>query len=287
MNGSGYVVTDSIFSDQNGTPVPFGGCFQNSSGAQRNHCSYVSQGALSYFGPVSDNEFDHITNACCVSPYTNGIHTNVIEQLGNSTAAVYNNVIHDNNPVGVTLLVCSQSIVYNNVLWNNHIPVIDIDTGTGFCPNPSTNTANIYNNTVVCPTGMCLRVNTKTSLLGTLNVSNNHWISDGAPVCYNNLSAGCANVTTVNASDNITMSTSAATSQGYTSSNDFMPISSSSKTVTAALNLSVLCLGDLGSLCADRLHSPRLTSWDVGAYQFGSQSSTKPNPPSGLSAVAQ
>jgi hypothetical protein len=140
----------------------------------------------------------------------------------------------------------------------------------------------------VCPTGLCVRVNTKTNTLGTLNVKNNHLILDsGTPVCYNNTSAGCANVTTVNASDNLTMSTSAATSQGYTISNDFMPASSSSKTVNAALNLSVLCLGDLGSLCADRLHTPRLTSWDAGAYLFGSQTSSKPNPPGNLNAIVQ
>lgn len=293
QNGSSYTVHDSTFSDQNGQDLTrgvglsFGGCFQNASGAYRNHCSYVSQGAVNFFGAgIHDNEFDHITDACCVSPYTNGIHTNVIEMLtGSAGTPIYNNLIHDNNPVGVTILACSSANIYNNVLWNNHAPVVSIDTGTGFCPNPQSNTANVYNNTVVCTTFQgCFSVNNKTSTLGTLNLQNNHWVSENASAtCYN--STGCATVTNLTASNNVQQTSAQAAAQGYNQSNKYIPTGISGITVKAGADLHTLCSGNLSALCSDPESAPWFggTSiarpnggWDSGAYQFPTGNSNPP-----------
>jgi hypothetical protein len=289
QNKGGYVADNMTISDQFGSPVPIGGCFQNAVEVKNSHCSYVAQGALGYVS-VHDSEFDHLTNAGTVAPYTNGIHTNVIEEtfMGiGASETVYNNLIHDNNPIGVTILACSGASIYNNVMWNNASFSIGIDTNC--TPAASTTTANIYNNTVDCSAGSdCAHVVSRGTTLGVLNLKNNHWITNGSATCYNNPAAGCSSIAVANVSDNITMSTTTANSQGYTSANQYKPTSSSGGTVGTALNLSSLCFGSLGSFCSDRLHAPRLSSWDAGAYQFGAQSqSTKPNPPSGLSASVQ
>jgi hypothetical protein len=288
QNGGGYTADNVIIEDSIASPVEFGGCFQNALEVKNSLCHHVSQGVLG-FGSVHDSEFFAISNKATVSPYTNGIHSNVIHQTfpggGGST---YNLLIHDNPTVGENLFICDNTSAYNNVIWNTHIPAIDVDTGGGNCPTPTTATSNIYNNTVVCPAGGCLRILDRgVGALNTLNAKNNHWISDSStPACWNNPAQNCVVVTTVNNVGNLTMSPSTAESQGYTISNKFMPTSTSSKTVNAASSLSVLCSGNLGSLCADRLHISRLTSWDAGAYEFTSQSAT-PNPPSNLNAIVQ
>jgi len=280
------LVTGMTFSDQGGTPVPFGGCSFNSNEVANSVCHHVAQGVLGWGGNVHDNKFYGFTNACCVAPYTNGIHTNVIEQTYTGTGIFYNNLIHDNS-AAVTMLVGCTASIYNNVLWNNYQDIV-IDTDSVTCPNPSTDTAYVYNNTVDCSNGFnCFKVGYRGVTLGTLNLKNNHWITNGTAVCYNNTGAGCSNVTAVNASNNLTMTTATAASQGYTSANLYEPTASTNATVDAAVSLSGLCSGNLGSLCADRLHYTRGTSWDTGAYEFGGQSSSTPNAPLSLTAMVQ
>jgi hypothetical protein len=190
---------------------------------------------------------------------------------------VYNNVIHDNTPVGVTIYECDGSTIYNNVLWNNDNKQILISACSG---QGSSAVMHVYGNTVYCPGGSCFGSDSKGTLPGTVNLKNNHWITNGTPI--SNASA----IATWNQSNNLTMSTATATSQGYTIANKYAPTALTNGTVSTAVSLSGLCSGALSSLCTDVLHFPRLTSWDAGAYQFGS-ASTKPAAPSSLSATVQ
>jgi hypothetical protein len=268
-------------------PVPFGACFRNLNEIKNSKCHDTGEGEVGHFGPIHDNEFYNI-NGAAVQAYDPPNHTNVIEtsKTGPNDSPIYNNLIHDNN-AGVTIFDCMGATIYNNVMWRNSNAHIMLDSN---CPGVSSaTTANVYNNTVDCSNGnYCFRIFYRANgVPGILNLKNNHWITNGPiAACYDNTGAGCANVVTANVSNNVTMTTSTATSQGYTISNRFAPTLSSSVTVKTALNLSIACSGLLSSLCADRLHAPRQLVWDVGAYQFGSQS-TSPNPPTDLNAVVQ
>jgi len=286
---SSYNVDRTTVSGQNsmdltrGVQVSFGGCFQNATEVKNSFCDHAGQGAVG-FGSVHDSQFDHLSNAGAISPYTNGLHTNVIhDTFPGGGRLVYNNIMF-NNAVGEVVGMCPTTDVYNNVMWNNSGAGADIliDTGVNACTVNTSTVANVYNNSVDCSNGQsCLRVIRAGVTIGTVNVKNNHWITNSSPVSIE------LAIAALNQSNNITMSSSAAASQGYTVSNNLMPTSSSAQTVNSALNLASLCIGNLSAFCFDRLHAPRLSSWDAGAYQFGSQSSSKPNPPSGLSAVVQ
>jgi hypothetical protein len=112
----------------------------------------------------------------------------------------------------------------------------------------------------------------------------------------------------VDSGGEVFQTTSAANSQGYTLANNYAPTTASGATVNQGLNATVQCVlfspnsalcsgtsdgssemsGDNG-LLANFPAIPmvsRLTSWDAGAYEFGTGSSG-PNPPSGLVATVQ
>jgi hypothetical protein len=281
--GHSTFVDSMEISDQAGQPVPFGSCFANMMEVKNSKCHHVAQG-LNGYASVHDSEFANISDQSTISPYTNGIHTNVIQQTWPGGAgAVYNNVIHDNK-LGQVVGMCPSTNFYNNVMWGNSGAGADIlvDTGVNACNVNTGTVANIYNNTVDCSNGVsCLRVIRSGQTIGTVNVKNNHWITSGSPVSIE------LTITSMNQGNNITMNPSSASSQGYTIANQFMPTSSSSPTVNAAVNLSGLCGGNLGAFCSDRLHVQRLTSWDVGAYVFNGQSSAKPPAPTNLVANVQ
>jgi hypothetical protein len=282
QNGGGYTADNMTIEDDGGLPVPFGGCFQNPVEVKNSICHHVAQGSVG-FGSVHDSQFYGLTNACCVAPYTNGIHTNVIHDTWSGGGrSVYNNVVYGNS-LGEVIGMCPTTNVYNNVMWSNSGAGADIlvDTGVNACTVNTNTVANIYNNTVDCSNGVsCLRVIRAGQTIGTLNFENNHWITSNAPVSIE------LTVVATNQANNILMSPSTAASQGYTTVNWYAPSSSSGGTVGRALILANFCSGGLGALCSDRVHAPRLTSWDAGAYEFGSTSS-KPNPPGNLNAIVQ
>jgi len=288
QNQGGPVNADSVEMSDAGTtaPVPFGACFRNLTEIKNSKCNDTGEGEVGHFGPIHDNEFYNI-NGAAVQAYDSVNHTNIIEtsKTGPSDSPIFNNLIHDTN-AGVTIFDCMGATIYNNVMWHNANAQIMLDSN---CSGASSSTtANIYNNTVDCSSGgYCFRIFYRSNgVPGVLNLKNNHWITSGVAACYNNTGAGCANVVAASVSNNVTMSSSTASSQGYTTANRYAPTSTAGATVKNALNLSVTCSGFLGSLCADRLHAPRLLLWDVGAYEFGSQSSA-PNPPSNLNAIVQ
>lgn len=291
-NAGNYLVDSTIVHDQNGkigsAAVGFGGCFRNIGEVANSVCHNVGDGDVGY-GQVHDSEFYNITNAEVA--FDPAVHTNVIEVFYLGDGPIYNNLIHDNNPVGLTISVCAGPSLYNNVFWNNGNAAILIDpggNGGGSCGNQSTAISNIYNNTIAPGPNYVVRGLSRGITIGGINLKNNHWITDTTPTCFNNAGSGCENVTSVNQANNVTMTTSTATSQGYTAANKLAPTSSSNGTVKTAISLSGLCSGTLSSLCSDLLHNPRLLSWDAGAYEFGgSTQTTKPNPPSGLAAFVQ
>jgi len=258
-------------------------------------CHDVGQG-VNGFSSVHDSEFYNISQASTVSPYTNGIHTNVIQQTWpGGSGSVYNNLIHD-NILGQVVGICPNANFYNNVMWNNSGAGADIlvDTGVNQCTVNTSTVANIYNNTVNCSNGVyCLRVTRPGNTIGTVNVKNNHWISSGTIVSIE------TTITSLNQSNNLTMSPSTANSQGYTSSNKYAPTSSSNSAVGAGVNLATSCTGYLAAICRDTSGAPwyggsyaarpsGTAAWDAGAYEFGGQSqSSNPNPPTSLAALVQ
>jgi len=285
INAIGNTITD-----QNTTAVvPFGACFRNLTNVENNDCEHTGEGEVGHFGNTDGNIFANI-NGAAVQAHDTTLHTNILE-ISKTTAGdgpIYNNLIHDNN-AGVTIFDCNRASIYNNVMWNNSNYAIMLDSN---CPGATPSTvANVYNNTVDCSnTNECFRVvyRSGTSVPSVLNLRNNHWIANGTPTCFDNTSAGCGNVSGGTQANNITMSKATATSDGYTSANAYQPMASSSATVNTGVSLSGDCSGPLVPLCADRLGNPRLSSWDAGAYEFGGQSpSSKPNPPTNLTARVQ
>ena len=90
--------------------------------------------------------------------------------------------------------------------------------------------------------------------------------------CWNsgggNANCGSANATFAN---NVLMTTSVATSQGYLISNGFQPTIPSNGTVGSGSNLTASCSVIGSPLCSDRLGVARPTgsvSWDAGAYLY-------------------
>jgi hypothetical protein len=266
-----------------------GGCFANATEVKDSHCHHVAQGANG-FSSIHDSEFDHITDSVCssggfISCYA--FHTNTIQETWTGSCGyVYDNLIHDNTP-GQHVAIYPCGAVYNNVFWNNSNgagPIL-VDNGINGNVDGTGKTTSIYNNTQAdCDGfGQCLYLE-RSGSVGTINYENNHQITSVAnPVHMSGVTA------TVNQKQNVKQTVSTATSQGYTSLNRFAPAASSSATVNAGSSLSGICSGGLGALCSDIMHGARSASWDVGAYQFGSDPSlsSAPLPPSGLTATVQ
>jgi hypothetical protein len=261
--------------------IPFGACFRNLTEIKNSKCHDTGEGEVGHFGPIHGNEFYNI-NGVAVQGYDSANHTNIIEtsKTGPTDSPIYNNLIHDTN-AGVTIFDCMGATIFRNIMWNNANFSIMLDSN---CPGVnSSTTANIYDNTVDCHTGAgCFRVFYRTGgTPGILNLKNNHWITNGAPTCYNNVGGGCENIAGGSQSNNVTMSTSTATAQGYTSANNYSPTALSNGTVGVGANLTSLCSGALAPLCVDinGNTAPSSGAWDVGSYQFLSSSLTvTPNP---------
>jgi hypothetical protein len=292
QNGASNInAVGNTISDLNTTAVvPFGACFRNLTNVENNDCEHTGEGEVGHFGKTDGNIFANI-NGAAVQAHDTVNHTNIIEASGASAGdgPIFNNVLHDNY-AGVSIFDCNQANIYNNVIWNNvNNYAIELDSN---CPGATSSTvANIYNNTVDCSSNSeCFKIESRSSasVPGVLNLRNNQWIANSTAACYNNTGAGCGIIAGGTQSNNVTMSPATAASQGYSSSSFYQPTSSGDGTVGVGIGLANLCTSSLGSLCADRMGNPRLTSWDAGAYEFGgAQSSSKPNPPTNLTASVQ
>lgn len=244
-----------------------------------------------------DNEFYNVQQAsydlCPCRPHSQIIEDD--EPSGTSMGGwlrAYNNLIHDSPGVGVSIYVPYNSYVYNNVLWNTHQYIL-LTTVAG---DSSAKAGYIYNNTVDCSSGgSCLARDTKGATLGTVYATNNIFITNGTATCF----SGACSTTTLVQSNNHVMSTSEASTYGFTKATKYAPTSSDSHVTSAGANLSNACSGDLADLCQDaegaawyggsyQTRPLDSTAWTIGAYVFGGQSqSSKPNPPTDLIATVQ
>jgi hypothetical protein len=100
---------------------------------------------------------------------------------------------------------------------------------------------------------------------------------------------------TLTMSHNVNMSATEANTYGFTIANKFSPTAADPNTVNQGVNLSSLCVS-VPAICSDASGTPwfggtakvRGTLVDVGAFEFGGGSTvTRPNPPTGVSAVVQ
>ena len=238
-----------------------------------------------------DNELYHISNA---GEDSSGVHSHVVfdNQTGADvpSQATYNNAIHDNN-AGLNIRLNQQAVAYNNVLWNNinNVPIYIqcYKRFTDGSPCSASDTTYIFNNTMVPNGGTCLN---SMGTMGTVYLQNNICIGGGG---LGSIVAGATH-----SSNNRNMGTSEAGTYGLTAANKYNPSQSDPSMAGAGANLGTMCSGQLTSLCQDASGAPWFggsyaerptdVGWDMGAYQAGGQSaSSRPNPPSNLTATVQ
>jgi hypothetical protein len=265
--GSGMVVSHCVL-HQAGTPVKCGRAL--SFYGEVAFCEvYQTPDAFLGSGVIHDSHFHNI-----VSPTDTTSHPNVIETFGGST--VYGNLIHDLDS-GVAPIFLSPDwssgtgidLVYNNVVYNcGYQAPLQLDTGGA---HPGQIGVRAYNNTFEHGSGNCIRVVERSgAVYGVLDIRNNHLITSGTPVLYNNPTAGGANVNSVTITANLVHTPAQASASGYTISNKYAPTSSSSPTVNVGLDMSSVFTTDI--LGATRSGG----TWDVGAYQYRAASNPPP-----------
>lgn len=204
-------------------------------------------------------------------------HNNAIETFVPSV--IYNNVIHDLSSYTAPILMAADwggasgiNLVYNNVLFNvgNQVP-IGLDTSG---KNPSKIGLRAYNNTVEHYNAACVGVALRSPsyTFGLLDVRNNHFITTGNPVGYNDVAKSWGNVASVTIVNNLVQSQAEATARGYTRDNFYAPTSPKSPTVGIGLDLS-------GTFTTDIAGKARPAGgWDIGAYQMSGKGPDVPNP---------
>jgi len=298
-----YVVIEG----NSGTPFNMGVTLASSviDGANSGGSGVADSGMAAFAIPVCQNNvIRNVANGCLLNAnvlaYANTIGPVNASFDGTQTSACldaavmipggfslnyfYSNVVHD--CAGITFL--TQGAAANNgrefdYLWNNVVYVGSSATTTPPFQFDSISTANngsqvhAWNNTVVGGASLdCMAtVNRGNGNFGTLDLQNNHCISNVGIISL----AITGNVFTNN--NNLLMSTTTATAQGYTSSESFVysPSLITNGTVHAGVNLSSLeTLNPPGfpvaSIANDttyggtRLVNIRPSLWDIGAYQF-------------------
>jgi hypothetical protein len=123
----------------------------------------------------------------------------------------------------------------------------------------------------------------------TLVIQNNQYIADysRSPSCYDDLRFSCDKVGTATDTNNVTISSASASSEGYTMSELYAPKTGSNPIMAGGMNLSMLTT-QMSQLSQDIKGSsrPLVGPWDVGAYQLTQPGSptypVKPAPPTNL-----
>jgi hypothetical protein len=236
------------------------------------------------------------------------IHANCIESvaaMGNGGVYyIHDNRIHDNYDCE-ELQIGNQGetdYVWNNIWYNPNLLNPSQANGPEVPQSETPVAMYFWNNTVVDSADGCMGNAGHGSTFSTAFKSQNN-------LCINPTgSASNASFNPFTTSNNLGLTDSQATTDGYTNSQTvaYSPTSSSSPTVGAGTNLtSVWPAGfstqDAGLICTMQTVNtvvqmvctgtpiPRPTSgaWDIGAYQFSAASSAKPNPPTNVKAIAQ
>jgi len=223
-----------------------------------------------------------------------------------SSTAFYNNMIR-NVDMGQSINLTKASGASSVYVFNNTFFGIGNSVNCMLFSSSDSNNGSYYivNNTFDSPCLIGTSGNPQPQLAhGTIYFENNHFIGfSGTPWQNNN----GAPVTFQDNGDEVNQTESVANGQGYTSSNNYRPTSTSAATYHAGTNLSsscsiysadsALCNGSTGGVTNTAgtgnvptayIASPaaRGTSWDAGSYQYVA-SGTPPNPPSGLAATVQ
>ena len=202
-------------------------------------------------------------------------HENAIEVGGAANVYVYNNLVYNCNHgtciypnPGNGSNVPATIYIYNNVVFNSAIPNIEIDM---WGETSALTSLFIYNNTLHCPNGNCIRLvppQNGNVRLTNLIAANNHYISDSSLAeCWNNAggNSSCGGVgNTPLTSHNFTMSTAEAELEGYTIENRFAPTGVSGATVGSGTDEPAKFFRQ------DKrgVERPQGAAWDIGAYQY-------------------
>jgi hypothetical protein len=248
-------------------------------------------------GSVHDNEFYNLAEG--LAGQTMGVHGHIIYENGPGsldTYLAYNNAIHDSF-AGLVISVHYDAAVFNNVIWNSssNASIQLISYGSN---DNSSRVGYVFNNTMFPGNAVfnvsCLRWDSGPTGLGTVYIQNN--LCDPSSGGF-----GGVSVATQHVSNNYVISDSEAAQYGFTSARKYFPSSSDPNLAGKGANPmpSLPTSAPLASLAYDTQGAPWFggspvarTSWDLGAYVVGGQSSSKPpaskpNPPSNLAATVQ
>jgi len=256
----------------------------------KNICANVSNCFLSNTLSTATIEIGN-NNFFNINESYNGNHPNVIETTGvvSGTGVYY---IHDNYTHNIVVAESLQ--VGNNnetdYVWNNIIVVNPSSVGSNgpHLPQSGTPTAMYFFNNTVAGWSACFTSsgNGTYTWTSTLLIENNHCI----PNSGSGTVSGSPTGGTTSISNNVGMTTSTATSQGYTNSQTYVysPTLNTNGTVGAGANLTSTVPGAfttndtnyacseqtvsgvVESVCPTRVSNTRPASgaWDAGAYEF-------------------
>jgi len=254
---------------------------------------------------VHDNLFEYMYDS-----FDATTHSDVFFTYGNyaptgTNVTFYNNMLRHVS-TGQTLAIdppdAGQLHFFNNIVFDvgNSGNCMQLQNTTG-----SDTAVYITNNTYDAPCTIAMDYNNNLMYLRDNFVSQNHHFVGWTSLSQIIATSGNPYLTVTDNGNEVFQAQSAANGQGYTSSNNYQPTSTSGATYQAGANLSsscvtyssdsALCSGSTGGVTNTEgsgniptpyIASPpaRGTAWDAGAYQY---STTQPNPPTGLIATVQ
>jgi hypothetical protein len=270
-----------------------------------NVSNYTYEGAHGHINTVLGNNFGNFILDDHNGP---GDHANAIVNnlYSGTTGIIANNVIHDDTLASgmEDIWICGGGTgdctgdtiwVFGNVTYN-----VGRGIDVGDHPPSSAGTVNLYNNSIGDNSSYCVG-NGESPPRSTVNYENNHCIINSGSFC------NATGITCNNLASNLQQTSAQADANAsskydqYTMSEAYVwsPVATTNSTVGAGQNLSSSCSGGLAALCNDSTYATENTSdhtavlrttnargstWDIGAYEYGSQG-TPPNPPTGLTAV--
>jgi hypothetical protein len=271
------LLQNSTISDQsgyykvNGTLInwPFMGGCAGCIEVKNDKFAYLWMGCSSVLS-CHDSEFDHMEEDTSGLTYNNppaglGIHSHAIyeDAAGITSHYIYNNYLHDGN-AALVIQVFYEAYIFNNVISNMtgnaaiYTNQCEPGLGTPPCGDNSSQVGWVANNTIdTSATTMSCYKWEGSAGLGTLNFYNNICIFGSGGV-------GGFSVATINGTaTNYPMSTSEASTYGFTHANKYSPSSSDPNIAATGTNLTSSCVGNLAPLCQDASGTP----WFGGAYK--------------------
>jgi hypothetical protein len=268
---------------------------------------HVSNGYIGGAAPsIHDNLFYYLMEP------SDSTHGNIIEQQGAPPQGTYfyNNLMYvTNEGEGINIYTSANNpaYIFNNISYlyratfSGQTPVNSNDGSNCFLPentgSSGPRTFYMFNNTFDSPCS-----SSQKNIELTQYFQNNHLIGY-SPAALSTL----AQPTMIDNGNEIFQAESAANAQGYTTSNNYAPTSSSGVTVGQGTNLASLCssmnyspaaaacMNGYGGVTYNQsnhtaVQNPvvaRGGTWDVGAYQFSTTGASQPSAPTGLTANVQ